>query len=111
MEIISVRNLKKVYENIVAVDDISFCVEEGEVFGLLGPNGAGKTSTINMLTGLARPTGGKITIAGIDAIKNIKKVQGIIGVVPDENNLYDEMNGFDNLCFCGSLYGMSGEER
>ena len=86
MEIISVRNLKKVYENIVAVDDISFCVEEGEVFGLLGPNGAGKTSTINMLTGLARPTGGKITIAGIDAIKNIKKVQGIIGVVPDENN-------------------------
>jgi len=98
-------NLKKSYGEIVAVDDISFSIEKGEIFGFLGPNGAGKTSTINMMIGLSRPTSGQIIIDGIDAIKNIKKVQRIIGIVPDENNLYDEMNGFDNLCFCASLYG------
>ena len=75
--------------------------------GFWAPNGAGKTSTINMLIGLARPTGGKILIDGIDAVKSIKKVQSIIGIIPDENNLYPEMDGFDNLCFCASLYGMA----
>ncbi|NLM76080.1 MAG: ABC transporter ATP-binding protein [Clostridiaceae bacterium] len=111
MGIISVTNLKKVYGDVKAVDDISFDVRSGEVFGFLGPNGAGKTSTINMMTGLSRPTGGQIYIDGIDAVKDVKKVQRIIGVIPDENNLYDEMNGFENLCFCASLYGMRKEER
>ncbi len=111
MEIINVTNLKKVYGEIQAVNEISFSIEQGEIFGLLGPNGAGKTSTINMMIGLSRPTSGQIIIDGIDAIKNIKKVQRIIGIVPDENNLYDEMNGFDNLCFCASLYGISKKER
>jgi ABC-2 type transport system ATP-binding protein len=64
-----------------------------------------------MMIGLSRPTGGHIMIDGIDAIKGIKKVQKIIGIVPDENNLYDEMDGFDNLCFCASLYGMRKKER
>lgn len=111
MGIVDVANLKKSYGEIVAVDDISFSIEKGEIFGFLGPNGAGKTSTINMMIGLSRPTSGQIIIDGIDAIKNIKKVQRIIGIVPDENNLYDEMNGFDNLCFCASLYGISMKER
>lgn len=111
MGIVDVANLKKSYGEIVAVDDISFSIEKGEIFGFLGPNGAGKTSTINMMIGLSRPTSGQIIIDGIDAIKNIKKVQRIIGIVPDENNLYDEMNGFDNLCFCASLYGKSIKER
>ena len=111
MEIINVTNLKKVYGEIQAVNEISFSIEQGEIFGLLGPNGAGKTSTINMMIGLSRPTSGQIIIDGIDAIKNIKKVQRIIGIVPDENNLYDEMNGFDNLCFCASLYGINKKER
>jgi len=111
MGIVDVTNLKKVYGEIKAVDDISFSIEQGEIFGLLGPNGAGKTSTINMMIGLSRPTSGEIIIDGIDAIKDIKKVQRIIGIVPDENNLYDEMNGFDNLCFCASLYGISKKER
>ena len=111
MGIVDVANLKKSYGEIVAVDDISFSIEKGEIFGFLGPNGAGKTSTINMMIGLSRPTSGQIIIDGIDAIKNIKKVQRIIGIVPDENNLYDEMNGFDNLCFCASLYGISIKER
>lgn len=77
----------------------------------MGPNGAGKTSIINMMIGLSRPSSGSIEIEGIDAVKDIKKAQGIIGIVPDENNLYDDMNGFDNLCFCASLYGMRKEER
>lgn len=111
MGIVDVANLKKSYGEIVAVDDISFSIKKGEIFGFLGPNGAGKTSTINMMIGLSRPTSGQIIIDGIDAIKNIKKVQRIIGIVPDENNLYDEMNGFDNLCFCASLYGISIKER
>lgn len=111
MGIVDVANLKKSYGEIVAVDDISFSIEKGEIFGFLGPNGAGKTSTINMMIGLSRPTSGQIIIDGIDAIKNIKKVQRIIGIVPDENNFYDEMNGFDNLCFCASLYGISIKER
>ncbi|MGI6706511.1 MAG: ABC transporter ATP-binding protein [Clostridia bacterium] len=111
MAIVNVTNLKKTYGELVAVADISFHIEQGEIFGFLGPNGAGKTSTINMMIGLSRPTGGHIVIDGMDAVKDIKKVQSIIGVIPDENNLYDEMDGFDNLCFCGSLYGISKKER
>ena len=111
MIIVKVTNLNKSYGDFKAVDDISFQIEQGEIFGFLGPNGAGKTSTINMLIGLARPSSGSIVIDGIDAVKDIKEVQRIIGVVPDENNLYDDMDGFDNLCFCASLYGMRKAER
>lgn len=104
--LVTVTNLSKHYGDFIAVNDISFSIRRGEIFGFLGPNGAGKTTTINMMIGLARPSGGSIRIDGIDAVKNVKKAQSIMGVVPDESNLYDEMDGFDNLCFCGSLYGM-----
>lgn len=106
MHIIDVKNLGKNFGDFEAVKGISFSVEKGEIFGLLGPNGAGKTTTINMLTGLARPTSGQVTIAGYDGIREIKRVQHIIGIVPDESNLYDEMNGYENLVFCASLYGI-----
>ncbi len=106
-----VTNLKKKYGNFTAVDGISFSVAPGEIFGFLGPNGAGKTSTIHMLVGLSRPTSGSISIDHMDGIKEIKKVQRIIGVVGDESNLYDEMDGFNNLCFCASLYGMPKKQR
>ena len=111
MGMVTVKNLKKVYGDFTAVDGISFDIQEGEIFGFLGPNGAGKTSTINMLIGLSRPTEGMISINGIDGIKDIKKAQSIMGIVPDESNLYDEMDGFHNLCFCASLYGMGKKER
>jgi ABC-2 type transport system ATP-binding protein len=111
MGMVTVKNLKKVYGDFTAVDGISFDIQEGEIYGFLGPNGAGKTSTINMLIGLSRPTGGMISINGIDGIKDIKKAQSIMGIVPDESNLYDEMDGFHNLCFCASLYGMGKKER
>ncbi len=111
MNILEVKNLSKEYDGFKAVREINFFLEKGEIFGFLGPNGAGKTTTINMLTGLARPSSGTIQIAGEDGIKNIKKAQCIIGIVPDESNLYEEMNGFDNLVFCASLYGMGKKQR
>lgn len=111
MAIVTVRNLKKAYGDFYAVDGISFEIEAGEIFGFLGPNGAGKTSTINMLIGMSRPTEGEIIIDGIRLKEDIKRAQRIIGVVPDESNLYDELNGFENLCFCASLYGIGKGER
>jgi ABC-2 type transport system ATP-binding protein len=109
--ILEVQDLKKSYNGFVAVDRISFNVKRAEIFGFLGPNGAGKTTTINMLIGMAKVTSGKIFYNGTDLTNNIKKAQEMIGVVPDESNLYDEMSGFDNLCFCGALYGMSKKDR
>ncbi|MGM0490774.1 MAG: ABC transporter ATP-binding protein [Planctomycetota bacterium] len=108
---IEVRELSKRFADVLAVDEIDFDVREGEMFGFLGPNGAGKTTTINMLTGLTRPTAGEIRYFGRDVTRNVKKAQHLMGVVPDESNLYPEMNGVDNLCFCASLYGMRRPER
>lgn len=115
---IEVENLTKTYRPargpeaaVLAVDQISFHVRQGEFFGFLGPNGAGKTTTINLLTGLARPDSGAIHIAGADCTRNPKAAQHLIGIVPDESNLYPELSGFDNLCFCAALYGMGKRER
>jgi len=108
---IEVENLTKGFDEVRAVSDISFTVEPGELFGFLGPNGAGKTTTINMLTGLARPDSGSMSIEGLDCIKRPRSAQYLIGVVPDESNLYPELSGFDNLCFCAALYGMGKQER
>ena len=109
--LIEISRLTKSFEEVEAVSGISFDVKRGEVFGFLGPNGAGKTTTINMLTGLARPDAGTIRIAGLDCLANPKAAQHLIGVVPDESNLYPELTGYDNLCFCASLYGIEKRER
>jgi len=108
---IRVESLSKAFDDVQAVADVSFAVEEGEVFGLLGPNGAGKTTTINMLTGLARPDRGTIAIGGTDCTENVKAAQHLVGVVPDESNLYPELTGFQNLTFCAALYGIPKRER
>jgi ABC-2 type transport system ATP-binding protein len=108
---IVVENITKRFEKVEAVSGISFSVQQGELFGFLGPNGAGKTTTIKMLTGLARPDSGKIGIGGIDCTNNIRGAQHLIGVVPDESNMYPELTGFDNLCFCAALYGWGKRER
>jgi ABC-2 type transport system ATP-binding protein len=111
MNAISVEGLAKRFDAVQAVADVSFEVCEGELFGFLGPNGAGKTTTINMLTGLVRPDSGAIRIAGIDCTGNPKAAQHLIGVVSDESNLYPELTGFENLCFCAALYGMQKKVR
>ena len=108
---IEAANLTKKYGEVVAVNDISFRVGSGELFGFLGPNGAGKTTTINLLTGLARCDAGTIRIGGIDCTANPKAAQHLVGIVPDESNLYPELTGLENLTFCAALYGMRGNER
>ncbi len=109
--IIEVAGLTKRYGEVLAVDDISFDVGEGELFGFLGPNGAGKTTTINVLTGLGRSDAGTIRIGGIECTHNPKAAQHLVGIVPDESNLYPEVTGFQNLSFCAALYGMPKGER
>ena len=110
-DMIEVASLAKRFGEVQAVAGIDFDVRKGDLFGLLGPNGAGKTTTINMLTGLARADSGSIRIAGVDCTVNPKAAQHLIGVVPDESNLYPELTGFQNLCFCAALYGMRKAER
>ncbi len=108
---IEVTKLSKSFGDVQAVAGIDFRVDAGELFGFLGPNGAGKTTTINMLTGLARPDAGSIRIAGIDVSHHAKGAQHLMGIVPDDSNLYPELTGFENLCFCGALYGMEKAQR
>jgi ABC-2 type transport system ATP-binding protein len=109
--IVKVKKLTKKYGNLTAVNGITFSINKGEIFGFLGPNAAGKTTTINMLIGMAKVTEGRIFYKDNDITGKIKKFQGYIGVVPDESNLYDELTGFENLCFCASLYGINRPKR
>ncbi len=104
MSAIEVTNLSKYWNSTKAVDDISFNVEKGEIFGFLGPNGAGKTTTIRMLVGLTKPTSGTAYIAGFDIMDNIRLVKQRIGVVPERSNLYDELTVIENLRFVAKLY-------
>jgi ABC-2 type transport system ATP-binding protein len=108
--LIEVKNLSKSFDGVHAVSNAEFSIYGGEIFGFLGPNGAGKTTTINMLTGLARPDSGLIKISGLDCSKNPKSAQHLMGIVPDESNLYPELTGLENLLFCGALYGMGKKE-
>ena len=108
---VAADGLTKRYDDVTAVEGVAFEIGEAEVFGFLGPNGAGKTTTINMLTGLARPDAGTIRFFGRDYTADVKKAQHLMGIVPDESNLWPELDGFENLCFCGALYGMRRRER
>ncbi len=108
---IETSGLTKRFGDVTAVDGVSFSVQRGEIFGFLGPNGAGKTTTINMLTGLARPDAGTIRVGGIETSSRLKAAQHLMGIVPDESNLYPELTGYQNLCFCGALYGMRKKDR
>jgi len=105
------EKLTKRFGDFTAVDSVSFQIAPGECFGFLGPNGAGKTTTIKMLTGLARPSAGSIHMFGQDYTGRVKYAQHLMGIVPEESNLYPELDGFENLCFCASLYGMAKRER
>ena len=111
---IEVRNLKKYFKNkfetIKAVDDISFKVKKGELFGFLGPNGAGKTTTINILSGLLRPMEGTAIIGGYDVLKDLKKVKELIGICPQEPAIFKFLNAQENIELFGNLHLMSKEE-
>jgi ABC-2 type transport system ATP-binding protein len=105
---ITVERLCKSFGSLVAVDDVSFEIDEGEIFGLLGPNGAGKTTTINMICGVLKPDAGRVVIGGKDIWLEPKIVKQTLGVVPQEIAVYEDLTARDNLNFWGSLYGLSG---
>ncbi|MFZ5981043.1 MAG: ABC transporter ATP-binding protein [Candidatus Zixiibacteriota bacterium] len=101
------ETIRKQFNGLVAVDDVSFHIARGEVFGLLGPNGAGKTTTINMLVGVLKPDRGKVTINGADDPTRTE-VRAQIGNSPQSLALYDRLTAQENLVFYGKLYGLSG---
>lgn len=107
--VLEVCNLVKKYNGNVAVDKISFDIEDGEIFSLLGPNGAGKTTTISILSTLLTPTEGSATIFGYSLTKQPMEVKKLIGVVPQEIALYDDLSALENLNFWGEMYGLTGK--
>ena len=106
--ILEVRNLVKKYAELTAVKGISFDIQQGEIFSLLGPNGAGKTTTISVLSTLYVPTSGDAVIGGFSVTKEPMAVREIIGVVPQELALYEDLNARENLVFWGQMYNLSG---
>lgn len=101
-----IDHLSKTFDTIKAVDDISFEVAEGEIFGFLGPNGAGKTTTISMIAGVLKPDSGKIRINSLDLDSDLKKIKRLMGVVPQEMAFYEELTAKENLLFWGKLQGV-----
>ena len=106
--IVEVKNLVKTFGDVKAVNDVSFTIEEGEIFSLLGPNGAGKTTTISMLSCLLRPDAGDATICGHSVVKEPMAVKQVIGIVPQEIALYNALSARENLAFWGRMYGLDG---
>ena len=105
MNAIEVEKLSRAFNGLKAVDNISFSVEAGEIFGFLGHNGAGKTTTIRMLSGQLLPTSGHAHVAGCDVITEQRRLKPLIGVVSEHQNLYERMSGRENLEFAVRLYG------
>lgn len=107
---IEVKNLTKTYNNVTAVEDVSLYLEEGESVGLLGPNGAGKSTAISMISTLLPPTKGTITYNGRDALKHPEELRAVLGVVPQDIALYQELSAYENMKFFGRVYGLRGDK-
>jgi ABC-2 type transport system ATP-binding protein len=106
--VIDVQGLRKEYDELVAVDDVTFSARAGEIFGLLGPNGAGKSTTIGCISGLLAPTGGRVQVQGHDVAREPRAAKSRMGVVPQEVALYEDLPAEENLRFWGEAYGLSG---
>jgi ABC-2 type transport system ATP-binding protein len=112
MSYLKIERVSKAFGAIRAVDAVSFEVRPGEIYGLLGPNGAGKTTTISMISGLLKPDAGEIYVAGTAFWSDPQKAKRIMGVVPQELAIYEELTGRENLEFWGRIAGLSfGEAR
>jgi ABC-2 type transport system ATP-binding protein len=109
--IIAVENLTKRFGNLVAVNNISFQVASGEIFGFLGPNGAGKTTTINILCTLTKPTSGKATVNGFDVVRQQSQVRQSIGLVFQDPSLDERLTGLQNLYFHALVYNVPAPVR
>lgn len=106
MKVIVAENLTKIFGKFTAVDNISFEVERGEIFGFLGANGAGKTTAMRMLCGLSKPTSGKGTVAGFDVEKDSEKVKKSIGYMSQKFALYEDLKVWENLRLYAGIYGV-----
>jgi len=104
-----VEHLAKHFDSFKAVDDVSFAVQRGEIFGLLGPNGAGKTTTIRMLLGLLAPTSGKGTVLGFDIVRQAEEVRARVGYVSQKFALYNDLTAAENFNFYAGVYGIQRE--
>jgi ABC-2 type transport system ATP-binding protein len=110
MSLLEVSHLRKSFGSTVAVDDLSFRVEAGEIFGLLGPNGAGKSTTMMMMAGLRKADAGTVSIAGHTAGEGDHALQMMLGVVPQDLAIYPDLTARENLDFFGRIYGVRGAE-
>lgn len=108
---IELHHLTKTYGTLKAIDDVTFTVQQGEIFGLLGPNGAGKTTAIKVMTTLSLPDGGTCKVGGWDVTEHPREIRKIIGVVPQENNLDLELTAYENLLIYGMLHGVDRLEQ
>ncbi len=107
---IEVESLRKQYGDLTAVDDVSFVAEPGAIFGLLGPNGAGKSTTIGCISGLLKPSAGRIRVKGHDVVTDGTASRKTLGIVPQELALYEDLSARENLHYWASAYGLGGTE-
>ena len=108
---IEVQDLCKSFGNFRAVDHLTLSVMQGEIFGLLGPNGSGKTTTINMISGLSVPTSGEVRVMGNNVRHNARQVHQILGSVPQETALYEELTAWANMDFHADLFGIPRKQK
>ena len=111
MNAIEVTSLTKRYGDLIALDSVSFSVNNGEIFGYLGPNGAGKTTTIRILTGISPPTSGIAKIYGRDIVTETLKARRQMGIVYETSNVYDDLSAWQNMMFAGELYNVGKRDR
>jgi daunorubicin resistance ABC transporter ATP-binding subunit len=104
---VELKSLSKAFGPIRAVDQLSLTVLQGEIFGLLGPNGSGKTTTINLISGLSIPTSGQVHVMGYQMPRHARQIRQILGAVPQETALYEELSAWDNMAFHADLFGMA----
>jgi len=107
---ITVRSISKSFGNIEAIKNVSFNIEKGEIFGILGPNGAGKSTIVNILNTLIKPDSGDVIIDGVNIKDDGDTIKLIMGVVPQEIALYEELSAYENLMFWGGLYHIPKQE-
>jgi ABC-2 type transport system ATP-binding protein len=106
--VIQIDQLRKTYGDLVAVNSISFTAEPGKIFGLLGPNGAGKSTTIGCISGLLKPSAGRVLIDRHDVVEEPRAARAKLGIVPQELALYQDLSASENLVYWASAYGMRG---
>lgn len=110
MKILEIKEISKAYKKLTAVDELSFDIKEGEIFGLLGPNGAGKSTTISMISTLIKPDTGDILYKNKSILKDPRQIKKDLGLVPQDIALYPTLSGYSNLKFWGHVYGIRGKE-